>query len=303
MGISPDKDYTALQLYSVLHELAQPTNATDEPKLNGFNVVPGHTYNPSGGVLQSAAYFLQNGQTLVTAPAIDDKFPQSNATVAAPINDVLRELNTVKWNRVIIPIAQSNKYFFGLLTRRHYTYLELNKDEQENITAHHHDPKGWFSSFYPLRPIKEALGKAFEDKFTSFKQSYHGQQGIFDNINCGRFVLSYICTRVIPGLESTIPDKPQKNFTAFDQLVEKAGQKIRSLGKKQEKPVDSDNVSSIQPVDSNNPKHKRAITNILGQGPKQAVKDKGNKQKPKISHSEQYLENQESIASTEIKKK
>jgi hypothetical protein len=279
MGISPDKDYTALQLYSVLHELAQPAHGTDKPQLNGFAVVPGHTYNPAGGVLQSAAYFLRNGQTLVTAPAIDDKFPQSNATVAAPINDVLRELNKVEWNRVMIPIAQSNKYFFGLLTRRHYTYLELNKDQYGNIAAHHHDPKGWLSSFYPLKPIKDALDGAFQGKFTSFKQSYHGQQGVFDNINCGRYVLSYICNKVIPGLENTISDKPEKNFRAFDQLVEQANQRI---------------------ISKNDPQ---------SVGPKQGTKNEDNTNKlssknPPGPHSEKYLQNQGGLpATSKVKQK
>lgn len=116
-------------------------------------------------------------------------------------------------------MCQSNKYFLGLLTRRHFTYLELNKDKDGNITSHHHDSTGWLSRFYPLKPIRDSLEETFEKDRVTFKSSYLDHQKIADNINCGRFILSYI-QNVITGDPAKNKINPQTQTSLFSVLTQ-----------------------------------------------------------------------------------
>ncbi len=107
------------------------------------------------------------------------------------------------------------------MTRKHFTYLELNKDNAGNITSHHHDSKGWLSGFYPLKPIRDSLEETFEKDRVTFKSSYLGHQKIADNINCGRFILSYIKDIITSGsIKNKINPQTQTNlFSDFDTTI------------------------------------------------------------------------------------
>ncbi|MEY3197455.1 MAG: hypothetical protein RLZZ59_826 [Pseudomonadota bacterium] len=101
--------------------------------------------------------------------------------------------NPVK--HIFIPIAQSRKVFFGLFgpKRSHFTYIKLYKDDHNTIHATHYDSKGFFGRLYPLKGIKEALLTTFKDKLKDkLSAVYTGQQGFFDDHNCGRYTLAGI---------------------------------------------------------------------------------------------------------------
>ncbi len=112
--------------------------------------------------------------------------------------NILNNDNDKKHESVLIPIAQSRSYLFGLVKRAHWTYLQVDRDPTDptKVTATHHDSKGFFSRLYPLKYIKEAVSTEFPK--ASFNTIYTGHQGIRDNHNCGRFVLSSIKNTIAP---------------------------------------------------------------------------------------------------------
>lgn len=210
--IEPYMAYKPTQVYNVLKNLS---------KRQGYKL-SAETYENPGNPENKINYYLTKDNNYITTPSHDAQKGSPLTTTAAPLKDTLGVLNQdTNWKRAIIPICQSNKYFLGLLTRKHFAYLELNKDNAGNITSHHHDSKGWLSSFYPLKPIRDSLEETFGKDRVTFKSSYLGHQKIADNINCGRFILSYIKDIITSGsIKNKINPQTQTNlFSDFDTTI------------------------------------------------------------------------------------
>ncbi|MFU7501520.1 MAG: hypothetical protein ACJBCI_07775 [Candidatus Tisiphia sp.] len=222
--IEPYMAYKPTQVYNVLKDLSRKQGYT----------LSAETYENPGNPENKINYYLKNDNNYITVPSHDAQKGSTLTTTAAPLKDTLGVLNqNPNWKKAIIPICQSNKYFFGLLTRKHFTYLELNKDNAGNITSHHQDSKGWLSRFYPLKPIRDSLEETFGKDRVTFKSSYLGHQKIADNINCGRFILSYI-KNVITGDPAKNKINPQTQtslFSDFDTTINKPPKEEKILPK------------------------------------------------------------------------
>ena len=192
-------------------------------------------YREDGGKECSYYFENSNNKTIVTAPAHDSS-DENIATSAAKIVDVLNNTKDQlqKNKSILVPICQLNNYsFFGLFNipffkRNHFTYLEINKDEAGKITAKHHDSKGWLSKlFYSLSSVKNAVKEVFGNDI-QLQSNYYEHQS--DDINCGRFMLTYIDDKINPK-GPDVHSNPAKRpgvFDAIDNSIDEANKPQRT---------------------------------------------------------------------------
>lgn len=154
---------------------------------------------PNGKPIQ-IPYFVKKGNLIITAPAHDSR-NDNIATDARKIGEVLDKVQGKLDNgvKILVPICQENK-ILGLFRKGHFTMLEISKNEKGQVSAIHHDSKGFLSKImyalrlYSLAPIRDAVTQVSPD--ANFSNQCHGHQGLRDDVNCGRFVLGYIDQKV-----------------------------------------------------------------------------------------------------------
>jgi len=99
----------------------------------------------------------------------------------------------------LVPIGLSRPYL-GLIPRLvgHQTFLEIHKDKDGNITATHHDSKGWLAwimyklRIYSLKTIENAVSNAFTGNTVTFNHLESGNQSISNNVDCVRYTAAAI---------------------------------------------------------------------------------------------------------------
>lgn len=137
-------------------------------------------------------YYFEMHNDIITLPTteIRPNVVQGQAlTGALQLTDVLQKIKDQQNKKILIPLLQNRRYFFGLIQREHWTYLEIINNDND-VRVNHIDSKGFFSRlFYSLRSIEATIRDVFQ-KNVQFTATYSGEQGLFDNTNCGRFVLN-----------------------------------------------------------------------------------------------------------------
>jgi hypothetical protein len=115
-------------------------------------------------------------------------------------------INAPNIHDFIIPLAQ--------IGRKHWTLLHItrktNTDNILNFTLY--DPKGPLSSFFPTEHIKKAIEIAFSKMKINFRVKYLGNQGVFNNHDCGRWVALYACELI----KTSKIDKPYQLSLDFE---------------------------------------------------------------------------------------
>ena len=138
-----------------------------------------------------------NKQIVITYPAHDAR--NDNERGGEPIAAILKKVKNLQiGGTILVPICQVNRVCGFGPKRMHFTMLEIHRDNENNISATHHDSKGWLAKImyvlriYTLNPIKSAVRDAFQDEKVTFNHHESGKQGIFNNVDCGRFVIAEI---------------------------------------------------------------------------------------------------------------
>lgn len=169
-------------------------------------------FRHSDGKELSYYFNVKDRNYIVSTPA-HDSTSNNLATIAQPIENVLENVkDELKENTsILVPICQMRKILW-IFPRNHFTFLEIHKDSNGKIIAHHHDSKGKLAKFYSLAKIKSAIQKVF-GKDVQIQCSYYGHQS--DNVNCGRFVVGYIEQRIN---EQNISNTNNK-FTDIDSQI------------------------------------------------------------------------------------
>ena len=213
-------------------------------------------------------YFLKQDKVIITTPA-HDSGNDNIATEAQKIDAVLEKVKDklVNSGKILVPICQENK-ILGLFRKGHFTMLEISKDDQGNVSAVHHDSKGFLSKImyalglYSLAPIKNAVTNAFPG--ASFTTKCHGHQGIRDDVNCGRFILGYIDQKI----EGQEISNPSSKFTNIQQKINSPSKNPDSVSPNTKpdsvtKPLEFSQVDNIKYAD--NLKNNGQSQNINGQ--------------------------------------
>ena len=136
-------------------------------------------------------YFTHNNKIVVVSNPVHDLPIGANPMQAAasgnlPFTEAWTGIKNKFENeasniRVFMPLAQSNK-------RAHWTTLILER-EKGIWQATHYDSKGFLGNM--IYSLKEITNILFEDKI-NLKNVSTGHQGLFNNNECGYFVITYI---------------------------------------------------------------------------------------------------------------
>lgn len=123
----------------------------------------------------------------------------SGITLQEKIQLILKDQNLQNApTKVLMPICQSQSYCFGIIKRAHFTYAQLEIDQDKHLKqAIHIDskPASWLFS-YDLSNIETSIKKAFPADKPKLEYQYQAKQSIFNNVDCGRFVINSIIQTV-----------------------------------------------------------------------------------------------------------
>jgi len=152
-----------------------------------------------------------------TANDLSDK---SNDIITDQTTNLTRTLETIKNEisgskkcTVFVPIGQSQECLGGFLKRAHFTLLELEIENRKLTKAKHIDSKGLESAHYSLSNIEGSLKMAFSD--ITLEAYYTGEQGILNNVDCGRHVIKRIANKVLGEQQSNL----STDFAKYDDII------------------------------------------------------------------------------------